>query len=216
MAYALGAVKPFVADVANQVGPMFGVTNIGGWRATATDMSGHPAGLALDFQVGDDSAKGGRVASYFTSNASRLRVKYVIWQQRIWWPGKNWQPMEYRSGDAPGYDPNHKRHVHVSFLEGAASSGGAGVVPDSKGGDDDGGFDITNPLGITNPLDGAAKLFEADTWKRVGLVVGGAVAMLVGVAILVTSSKEVSGAAVAAIPHPAAKAAGAVLATTGD
>src|SRR5690606_23877283 len=100
---------------------MFGVANIGGWRASAADMSGHPAGLALDFQTGGEGAgrlTGDKVAAYFVQNASRLHVKYVIWQQRIWKPSApTWTLMETRPGDKPGYDPNHLRHVHVSFTE---------------------------------------------------------------------------------------------------
>lgn len=217
MAYALGAVKPFVADVANQVGPMFGITSISGWRATSVDMTGHPAGLALDMQVGTDRAKGDKLAAYLTGNANALHIKYVIWQQHSWYPSSGWKPMDLRPGATAGYDPNHLRHVHVSFLP-SAGDGGAGVVP-AMGATtvaNDGGFDWTNPLGISNPLDGVALLFEADTWRRVGLVVGGGTLILVGVAILALSSGAAgqAGALMTLIPNPATKVAGATLAAT--
>lgn len=207
MAYALGAVQPFVKDIAEKAGPMLGVTDIGGWRASAADMSGHPAGLALDFMVGSDKAKGNTVAQYFTQNASALRVKYVIWQQRIWYPGKGWAGMEFRSGDKPGYDPNHMRHVHVSF-NGSSSGYGERVDIPAGWSPDDLLPDLPNPI---EPLQ---QLVSGDLWKRVGLVIGGAGLIVMGVAILVASSKEVqnavgSAAGIAgAVPHPVAKAVG--------
>lgn len=242
--YALGAVKPWVADVAKQVGPAYGVANIGGWRASAGDMSGHPAGLALDFQVGADRAKGDAVAAHFVGNAGPLAVKYVMWQQRWWRPGKGWVKMDHRPGDRPGYDPNHLRHVHVSFVE-AVSDGRrltspsetrdgipwwvppplhmadwinrqlgdtVGDVVDSIG---DAVENITSP--ITTPMDAARRLFEGETWVRVGNVLGGAALVLLGVVVLIVSSTETdkAGALLAAVPHPAAKAAGAAAAVAG-
>lgn len=238
--YTLPNVEPFVRDVANQVGTKFSVPTIGGWRATAGDMTGHPAGLALDFQVGSDVAKGNQVAAYFTGNASKLRVKYVLWQQRSWYPGKGWRAMEFRSGDRPGYDPNHRRHVHVSFTTEAARGDGAGVVPDDDDASDGGalwpwlvpgvggvlgmgdaisGGNLSNNLEnlaggaldtIASPLDAVRMILSGDLWKRVGLVVGGGGLIVIGVVLLVSSSKEVqglAGTALAAVPHPAAKAA---------
>jgi hypothetical protein len=202
-----------VKDIANQVGPMFGITSIGGWRASSVDMTGHPAGLALDMQVGSDRAKGDKLAGYLTQNASALNIKYVLWRQRSWYPGKGWQSMDFRSGDAPGYDPNHLRHVHVSFNS-KGSSGGAGVVPAFNVANIIDG--IPNPFDIQNPLDAVGLLFEVNTWKRVGLVVGGAGTILVGIAILVLSSGVAgkAGALMTLVPNPATKVAGAAIAAT--
>lgn len=242
--YALGAVKPWVADVARTVGPAYKVANIGGWRASAHDMSGHPAGLALDFQVGQDKAKGNAVAAHFVGNARPLEVKYVIWQQRIWKPGSGWTKMAHRPGDRPGYDPNHLRHVHVSFLE-SVNDGRRLPGPDSTsdglpwwippplhladwinrqldGAISDGVEDVVDTIGdtvsaITSPLDAVRRLFDGETWVRVGNVLGGAALVGLGIIILVVSStdSDKAGAVLAAVPHPAAKAAGAASAVAG-
>lgn len=236
--YSLGAVKPWVSDVAKRVGPAFNVANIGGWRASAGDMTGHPAGLALDLQVGQDKAKGDRIAAYFVGNAGPLKVKYVMWQQRWWRPGKGWQPVAFKAGDRPGYDPNHLRHVHVSFLE-EVSDGRRLPGPESESeglpwwvppplrfadwvskqlGDKIGevvdgiGDGVEDAVGtITSPLDAVRTLMSSETWMRVGQVVGGGGLVVLGVIVLIVSSldSDKAGAALAAIPHPAAKAAGA-------
>lgn len=159
MAYAMGAVRPYVADQGNQIGEMFAVPTIGGWRATAGDPTGHPAGLALDFQFGNDRAKGDAIAAYVTANAAALNVKYVCWQQRIWYPGKSWAPMEFKSGDKPGYDPNHMRHVHVSFLD-VKGQTPANKVP--AAGNYSGG----------GAIDWAKGIFTSGTGAVVGLVGG--------------------------------------------
>ncbi|MGY1827779.1 LysM peptidoglycan-binding domain-containing protein [Blastococcus sp. SYSU DS0541] len=72
------------------------------------------AGLAADFMVYADSAKGDAVAQYVIDNAARLGVEYVIWEQRIagTWTGWAWQGMEDRGSPTA----NHMDHPHVAFL----------------------------------------------------------------------------------------------------
>jgi hypothetical protein len=106
--YALGPVKPHVARAANEIGPMFGITSVGGYRAQGIDPNGHPAGLALDFMVSD--ARGSALAAYALAKRRRLRVSYVIWRQRIN-TGAGWKSMADR-GSATA---NHMDHVHVNF-----------------------------------------------------------------------------------------------------
>lgn len=221
MAYALGAVKPWVADVANTVGPVLGVTNIAGWRASAADMSGHPAGLALDLQVGSDVNLGNKVAAYFIQNASALQVKYLIWQQRSWYPGKGWKAMATVAGEAPGYDPNHKRHVHVSFNE-AVSDGRRLPKPTTGASDATGGLPwwtlpaqgilgsadwVQQILGsgaavvggvgssivdaATTPVELLSTFVNRGTWVRVAQVVGGAMLIWGGIWVLIASSDAV-------------------------
>ena len=125
MAYNLGPVKPWVRDAANELGPKFGISVIGGYRASAVDKNGHPAGRALDLMV-SDKERGTRLAEYARANARRLGVEYVIWRQRIWSVGRNgegWRPMEDR-GSATA---NHMDHVHVNFNATAPKGGGAVV-----------------------------------------------------------------------------------------
>jgi len=37
-------------------------------------------------------------------------VKYIIWRQRIWFPGGSWKAM----ADRGGVTANHYDHVHIS------------------------------------------------------------------------------------------------------
>jgi hypothetical protein len=106
---AVGAVKPHVKAAAEEIGGKFGISTIHGIgeRSGASD---HPLGLALDFMVGTDKARGDNVTAYAIDNRARLRVKYVIWQQRIWQAGV-WKGMADRGSKTA----NHYDHVHVSF-----------------------------------------------------------------------------------------------------
>ncbi len=226
--YVLGAVKPFVKDAAQEIGDKFDLTTIYGWRATSVDMTGHPAGLAVDLVVGTDKAKGDAIASYIISNSSRLDVKYICWQQRIWQPSKGWSNMEYRPGTTAGYDPNHMHHVHLSvnsdvddgrhlMAAGATTSGGITGGTTASGADTASGStnvdpgpnsDSLDPLisGTGNPLAGITAAFDTltsgDTWRRVLYVVGGIYMVTVGVLLLTKDlwAPAAKTAAVAAMP----------------
>ena len=114
----LGAVQPHVKDAAELIAAVGGITRVGGWRATsAYDMGGHPAGLAVDFPC--TKAQGDAMAGYVEANADALAVKYQIWQQRIWYPGKGWSEMKDRGSPTA----NHMDHVHVSFKATGAGGG---------------------------------------------------------------------------------------------
>lgn len=106
--YQLGPVKDHARRAANEVGPMFGITTVGGYRASAIDPQGHPAGRALDFMVSD--SRGTALAAYCLANRGRLGVTYVIWRQRIN-DGTGWRDM----ADRGSATQNHMDHVHVSF-----------------------------------------------------------------------------------------------------
>ncbi|MFP5019490.1 hypothetical protein [Pseudonocardia phyllosphaerae] len=94
--------------------------------------SDHPAGRACDFfparygrfPAGQDLEHGWAVADWLRDNAAELRVRYVIWQGRIWYRGssddgpgrENWG-SPYNGGGV--YDPTdatggHFDHIHVS------------------------------------------------------------------------------------------------------
>jgi hypothetical protein len=80
--------------------------DIGGYRAG--DPGDHGSGHAVDIMCG--TADGDAVAEHLQGMADTLDIKYIIWKQRIWYPGGGWEPMEDRG------DPtqNHYDHVHVS------------------------------------------------------------------------------------------------------
>jgi hypothetical protein len=120
--YALGAVKPHVREAAQEIGDAFDVSVIYGVGARA-GQSEHPKGLALDFMVYKDKAKGDAIATYCKQHWGALAILYIIWQQRID-EGSGWKPMEDRGGDTA----NHRDHVHVSFLNAASGPSYAGQV----------------------------------------------------------------------------------------
>lgn len=124
--YNLGAVRPFVKAAAQEIGDKFGITTIGGWRATAVDMMGHPAGLAIDVMC--TGSTGDAVAAYALENASRLGVKYVIWKQRSREPNGEWEPMEDRGSPTA----NHMDHVHISFRLMGGSGPGADLIDEGN------------------------------------------------------------------------------------
>lgn len=106
----LGAVKPHVRDAAEEVGGKFSVTTVYG-VGQRDRKSDHPLGLALDFMTYRDKRKGDGIADYMIDNASRMKVKYLIWQQRIWYPRRGW----VRMSDRGSITANHYDHVHASF-----------------------------------------------------------------------------------------------------
>lgn len=127
--YQLGAVLPHTALVANTLGPMFGITTVGGYRPagagdTNYDPAGHPAGRALDFMLTGTNARatGDQLAAYAQANAKDLDVTYLIWRQRIWSVDRadeGWRAMPDR-GSATA---NHFDHVHISLGPGWAKAG---------------------------------------------------------------------------------------------
>jgi hypothetical protein len=99
------------AVVSNVPGAM-GIT-IGGTRASAADPGGHPAGNALDYMVGGDSALGDAIVAYHIANWSALGVDYIIWQQQyLSSPDGAWEWMEDRGSPTA----NHYDHPHVNYV----------------------------------------------------------------------------------------------------
>jgi uncharacterized protein YgiM (DUF1202 family) len=82
----------------------------------------HPAGRALDAMIPRYTTAAGRklgfeVANWARVNARSLRIKYVIWDQKIWNIQRNsegWRPMASRGSDSA----NHKDHVHITMYDG--------------------------------------------------------------------------------------------------
>lgn len=82
------------------------MTNIGGFRAG--DPGDHGSGNAVDIMV--TGARGNQVNSWLQQNAGSLNIKYIIWQQRIWFPNGSSKMMSDRGSATQ----NHYDHVHVS------------------------------------------------------------------------------------------------------
>jgi TP901 family phage tail tape measure protein len=105
-----GGVESHVERAGRMIEEQFGVKDIGGYRATARDKKGHPAGLALDAMVGKDRLKGKEIAEWAIANREQLGVSYVIWDQHIN-SGSGWRKMADRGSDTE----NHKDHPHIQF-----------------------------------------------------------------------------------------------------
>lgn len=197
MAYQLGNVKPWVAAAANDLGPRFGITQIGGYRdgQFVYGREDHPGGLALDFMTRSGQA----LADYARVNAQPLGVNYVIWDRRIWSRAKSEQGWRPYSGSNPHID-----HVHVSFVDtppgraGSPTLGGiVGGVGTALGGTDA----LASVAGSLRDIAAAAgenarvaatvgKLFLPNNLMRAGLLAAGGVFVVIGVVFL---AREVKG-----------------------
>ena len=87
----------------------------GGYRPG--DPLDHGTGHAVDIMC--STAEGNEIAAFLQANAGALNVKYLIWRQRIWYPGGSWQGMEDRgSPTANHYGPR----ARLGLLDRSAST----------------------------------------------------------------------------------------------
>jgi len=133
-----GCVTPTTAHALAEIDRVFGGYRKGPTIRSATcwdrhawnPTSDHPKGRACDFYFGKAGVfatdaelnAGWELANWLRANAEPLRVRYLIWQARIWQAGRGdvgggWG-TPYRGGGV--YDPTdavggHFDHVHVSF-----------------------------------------------------------------------------------------------------
>ena len=104
---ALAGMSANAVAVVNEVHASFPqISTIGGYRAG--DPGDHGSGHAVDIMC--STAQGDAVAAHLQSMAGTLNIKYLIWKQRIWYPGGGWKPM----ADRGSATQNHYDHVHVS------------------------------------------------------------------------------------------------------
>lgn len=168
--YSLGAVMPHVRRAADLMGNRHGIESILGWRASAIDKMGHPAGLALDFMC--TTAQGNALNADLHANAGALGLKYTIWRQTYYPVGGDSEPMADRGSPTQ----NHMDHVHAQFK----ATGGDGSTPGgAESGEPGAGEDDTAGAGL---LDG-----WADGLLGIGLKVG---AVAAGLALVVTGVKQ--------------------------
>lgn len=186
LADQLGQVKPHVLGAAQTIAERFGITTMSGYRSgNSRDPNGHPAGLAIDIPA--TKAMGDAIAAYATANAAALGVKYVIWQQRIWYPGKDWTAMASRTGAG---DQNHMRHVHISFTEAPPTPGLLEQLRTLPG----------NVIGTLSDVAGgvAEKLNPFDTWQTDAQAIAFKVAgVIAGLALVVVGMDRLVRPAVA-------------------
>lgn len=110
------------------------VESIGGFRSGNNAMD-HGTGTAIDIMVPDYASAGGialgdKIAKFYIDNAGELKVKYVIWRNRIWQSG-SWSNYNSAGDD----NAKHNNHVHVSFKQsGPPTSTVPGLAGVSTGG----------------------------------------------------------------------------------
>lgn len=86
--------------------------SIGG-RAYRPYKSDHTTGHAID--IPGSGARGDTIAAWVIERAPIHKVKYIIFNHRIWYPGRGWKPYTpSQSVINFASDPYHERHVHVS------------------------------------------------------------------------------------------------------
>ena len=170
--YVLGPVKPWVRAAADEIGPKFGVRTIYGVGARVTPGSDHPKGLALDFMVYSDRAKGDAIANYAISNIDRLGISYILWQQRIYHRG-HWDAMEDRGSNTA----NHRDHVHISFTaDGKARAGNSSGSPTAENVLIKPG--VPDIAGLSPLISIVGWLADENNLIRVGVFLGGAALLL--------------------------------------
>jgi hypothetical protein len=169
--YALGPVKSWVSAAATEIGNQFNVSVVYGFGPGSVSGSDHPKGLALDFMVIGEKAKGDAIAEYAISNADRLGITYVIWYRRIWQNGA-WK--DYHGSPNP-----HTDHVHISF----SASGGDSRVTAPVTGEQIGLSPASWPI-VSQLNSFAGKLTDPGEWRRVGYFLIGAFLIVVGITFL--------------------------------
>lgn len=180
MAYALGAVKPWVQAAAEEVGSKYSVATIYG-VGQRSGPSDHPKGLALDFMVGTDEAKGDAIAAYIIANWDRLGVSYLIWKQRIKSSKTGpWVPME----DRGGVTENHFDHDHVSFNNRQPTGGGP--IVDVLAGASSSGTGAVGGSGSVSSVLGW--MGDGANWTRVLLVILGGILCFMAATLLIRGS----------------------------
>lgn len=117
---AMKGLTPHTKKMKVALAKKFGITSFSLFREGDDDGTGHGhnTGMAVDFMVYSDSAKGDQLAEYLTKHMDELGIYYIIWKQRfymsqqnIYGPANTWNIMPNRGG----ITANHYDHVHVSF-----------------------------------------------------------------------------------------------------
>lgn len=126
----LGKVQPQLVTLVDELTSKFAIKTVGGYRESATDPNGHPAGLAADFMVpttAKGESLGDQLAAYAQQNHQALRVDYILWKQHIWSAARaaeGWRKM----ADRGSITANHFDHVHINVL-----ATGAGTATPNAG-----------------------------------------------------------------------------------
>lgn len=110
----LGGLAPNTYQLKMDAAKAFGISpgSIGG-RAYRPYKSDHTTGHAVD--IPGSGERGQTIADWVIQRLSTYKVKYIIFNHRIYYPGRGWKTYT-PSKQVIGFsgDPYHERHVHVS------------------------------------------------------------------------------------------------------
>lgn len=182
--------------------------------------SDHNSGNAFDLT--HDPSNGVDCAKLRAVAAADPRSKYVIFNDQIDnKDGRGFVP--YRQND-PSRN-KHTSHMHVSIKDSARGDtgswwGGPAIALGDQGGNGEAGIGFGDTLGIVTdaaaneatkalpePLASLARFFimlqRPENWLRVAEFVGGAVLVIIGVALLMADSKAGKAAMSVAVPATA-------------
>lgn len=110
----VGPVQPLAQHAADVIGPMFDVTEYVGYVASDYFVE-HPGGVAIDFVVGTDSAKGDQIAQYAMEHAAELHIAYVVWKGRYWHLDDTVGQWKALTGGIDAH--THDQSVHITSTE---------------------------------------------------------------------------------------------------
>ncbi|MEU4710935.1 peptidoglycan DD-metalloendopeptidase family protein [Nocardia salmonicida] len=163
------------------------VREIGGQREDS--LPDHPSGRAIDIMVPDSTsgqgkALGDRIADFVLTNASTLRIDYLIWRQTYRSASGDSNVMEDR-GRATA---NHMDHVHVTTLGGGYPDG-TPIGPVATSPADAPTSTVCGPSAGDTDLAPGTVPAELAVWYRLG----GTVCPQVGAPLLAAQGKQESG-----------------------
>lgn len=118
MAYNLVGMKAHAAAATQQIGTMFGIKTIYGFRADPSPE--HPSGRAADFMIDNipnGMAVGQALADYAVANATAYGTIQAIWNKRIWTAARASEGWRMYSGAKGTPSTDHTNHVHLWFAE---------------------------------------------------------------------------------------------------
>lgn len=107
------------------------VQDIGGFRS-GPDAQDHGDGSAIDVMIPDYAsatgiALGDKISKFYIDHAGDLKVKYIIWRNRIWQNG-SWSDYGNTGSDTT----KHNDHVHLSFNQSGPPTAKVAGLPGSS------------------------------------------------------------------------------------
>ena len=119
--------------------PLLGAAGNGNTFRPQDPYPDHPSGEAVDLGLGADFASPEKRAyaqaatDWVIANSDKLGIKYVIWDNKLWYPGGRTEPY----GSTGGASDQHLDHLHIRTT-------GGGLPADGEA--------ITAPAGLSAPI----------------------------------------------------------------